>query len=195
MSVAVEGRLRRGAPRNLRAGQIELQSRPRHPEWLRSSTKMSQSVRIWARRVSNLRPLACEASALPLSYAPWALDSIDPRRDDVRRIWRDARCLSVGSLPERCRAPTGAGLCSRRRAVCACIARGDCAAASSVRARLDHVRSGPARARTPGAFGRRVIRSSARSSARTRCASRGRLRFSAASRGFARSEASDRPSS
>src|SRR4051812_13353335 len=25
----------------------------------------------WARRVSNLRPLACEASALPLSYAPW----------------------------------------------------------------------------------------------------------------------------
>jgi tetraprenyl-beta-curcumene synthase len=30
----------------------------------------------WARRVSNLRPLACEASALPLSYAPWELDSI-----------------------------------------------------------------------------------------------------------------------
>ena len=27
----------------------------------------------WARRVSNLRPLACEASALPLSYAPWNL--------------------------------------------------------------------------------------------------------------------------
>src|SRR4051812_31647681 len=26
--------------------------------------------RAWARRVSNLRPLACEASALPLSYAP-----------------------------------------------------------------------------------------------------------------------------
>ena len=25
---------------------------------------------VWARRVSNLRPLACEASALPLSYAP-----------------------------------------------------------------------------------------------------------------------------
>src|ERR1700679_1882505 len=79
MSVAVEGRLRRGAPRNLRAGQIELQSRPRHPEWLRSSTKMSQSVRIWARRVSNLRPLACEASALPLSYAPWATESIGRR--------------------------------------------------------------------------------------------------------------------
>src|SRR5947209_9023734 len=29
----------------------------------------------WARRVSNLRPLACEASALPLSYAPWTADS------------------------------------------------------------------------------------------------------------------------
>src|SRR3954471_9340147 len=28
-------------------------------------------LRRWARRVSNLRPLACEASALPLSYAPW----------------------------------------------------------------------------------------------------------------------------
>ena len=24
----------------------------------------------WARQVLNLRPLACEASALPLSYAP-----------------------------------------------------------------------------------------------------------------------------
>jgi hypothetical protein len=29
-----------------------------------------QGLREWARRVSNLRPLACEASALPLSYAP-----------------------------------------------------------------------------------------------------------------------------
>src|SRR6185312_7115426 len=33
----------------------------------------------WARRVSNLRPLACEASALPLSYAPSAVDCIDRR--------------------------------------------------------------------------------------------------------------------
>jgi hypothetical protein len=30
----------------------------------------------WARRVSNLRPLACEASALPLSYAPWPVASL-----------------------------------------------------------------------------------------------------------------------
>ena len=29
-----------------------------------------RTFRGWARRVSNLRPLACEASALPLSYAP-----------------------------------------------------------------------------------------------------------------------------
>jgi hypothetical protein len=29
-----------------------------------------QGLPEWARRVSNLRPLACEASALPLSYAP-----------------------------------------------------------------------------------------------------------------------------
>jgi hypothetical protein len=27
-------------------------------------------VPLWARQVLNLRPLACEASALPLSYAP-----------------------------------------------------------------------------------------------------------------------------
>jgi hypothetical protein len=30
----------------------------------------------WARVVSNHRPLACEASALPLSYVPSAPDSI-----------------------------------------------------------------------------------------------------------------------
>src|SRR6059036_495341 len=28
------------------------------------------ATRWWARQVLNLRPLACEASALPLSYAP-----------------------------------------------------------------------------------------------------------------------------
>jgi hypothetical protein len=30
----------------------------------------ARALGTWARRVSNLRPLACEASALPLSYAP-----------------------------------------------------------------------------------------------------------------------------
>src|SRR3954452_9819127 len=37
----------------------------------------------WARRVSNLRPLACEASALPLSYAPWGLQNGLFRRDNL----------------------------------------------------------------------------------------------------------------
>jgi hypothetical protein len=37
----------------------------------------------WARRVSNLRPLACEASALPLSYAPLWLQSGLFRRDNL----------------------------------------------------------------------------------------------------------------
>ena len=29
---------------------------------------------MWARLDLNQRPLACEASALPLSYAPWGSD-------------------------------------------------------------------------------------------------------------------------
>jgi hypothetical protein len=41
---------------------------------------MTGLFRRWARRVSNLRPLACEASALPLSYAPWTPESIGLRR-------------------------------------------------------------------------------------------------------------------
>ena len=39
----------------------------------------------WARRVSNLRPLACEASALPLSYAPQrTAHSIEGRQPRTR---------------------------------------------------------------------------------------------------------------
>src|ERR1700753_2719414 len=34
--------------------------------------QLSAVSRLWARVVSNQRPLACEASALPLSYAPGA---------------------------------------------------------------------------------------------------------------------------
>ena len=34
------------------------------------------SAEVWARLVSNQRPLACEASALPLSYAPWTSNSM-----------------------------------------------------------------------------------------------------------------------
>src|SRR3954468_18175860 len=39
----------------------------------------------WARRGSNLRPLAGEASALPLSYAPWPA-SVYPWRLQVRDL-------------------------------------------------------------------------------------------------------------
>jgi hypothetical protein len=42
--------------------------RPRTPDV--DAEDMRQALHSWARRVSNLRPLACEASALPLSYAP-----------------------------------------------------------------------------------------------------------------------------
>jgi hypothetical protein len=37
---------------------------------LRQAGTMSRDITVWAREVLNLRPLACEASALPLSYAP-----------------------------------------------------------------------------------------------------------------------------
>jgi hypothetical protein len=47
--------------------------------------RRSSGTSRWARRVSNLRPLACEASALPLSYAPWAPDSIGLARYRRRR--------------------------------------------------------------------------------------------------------------
>ena len=36
-------------------------------------------TRRWARLVSNQRPLACEASALPLSYAPWGREELRGR--------------------------------------------------------------------------------------------------------------------
>ena len=49
----------------------------------------------WARRVSNLRPLACEASALPLSYAPSGADD-STRRGLARgaRAWDPAGSMS-----------------------------------------------------------------------------------------------------
>src|SRR3954467_9508029 len=42
-------------------------------------TPQYRGLKGWARRGSNLRPLACEASALPLSYAPWQGVSLPPR--------------------------------------------------------------------------------------------------------------------
>ena len=53
-------------------------STPRPPE--RRNRRLAGCFVRWARRVSNLRPLACEASALPLSYAPWTADCIGPAR-------------------------------------------------------------------------------------------------------------------
>src|SRR5947209_4752881 len=38
--------------------------------WLSAKRARLQGLFEWARVVSNHRPLACEASALPLSYAP-----------------------------------------------------------------------------------------------------------------------------
>jgi hypothetical protein len=46
--------------------------RPSHAAILKR-TKRPVAFRWWAREVLNLRPLACEASALPLSYAPFLL--------------------------------------------------------------------------------------------------------------------------
>ena len=40
---------------------------------------LDQGFPNWARLGSNQRPLACEASALPLSYAPLGLDCMGPR--------------------------------------------------------------------------------------------------------------------
>ena len=46
----------------------------------------------WARQVLNLRPLACEASALPLSYAPWRsrlrVAKLDLRSESSPRAFR-----------------------------------------------------------------------------------------------------------
>ena len=43
----------------------------------------------WARQVLNLRPLACEASALPLSYAPFSTcgNAPDRRALHAKRIF------------------------------------------------------------------------------------------------------------
>jgi hypothetical protein len=57
---------RRLAQRPKRVGRGRRLRRPRRPGYRRACG----DFRRWARRVSNLRPLACEASALPLSYAP-----------------------------------------------------------------------------------------------------------------------------
>jgi hypothetical protein len=92
-----------------------------------SISALLQDLSRWARRVSNLRPLACEASALPLSYAPWAADSIVvegasrldrrwrcPLVVDRRRLTDATRCSSPGSATSRspaARQPLRCGPC------------------------------------------------------------------------------------
>src|ERR1051325_5157297 len=53
-----------------------MRRRPKSLGWTALSV-CSADLR-WARLGSNQRPLACEASALPLSYAPWAADHTTP---------------------------------------------------------------------------------------------------------------------
>src|SRR3954469_9403467 len=53
-------------PRGARATQAGWPTTPPEPR----NPRIGGGFGRWARRVSNLRPLACEASALPLSYAP-----------------------------------------------------------------------------------------------------------------------------
>ena len=60
----------------------------------------------WARVVSNHRPLACEASALPLSYAPLCLKiqvfGFPPEVQMVLELPLDSPCLVQGG-PDRSR--------------------------------------------------------------------------------------------
>src|ERR1039457_4772081 len=57
----------------------------------------------WARLVSNQRPLACEASALPLSYAPEGADctSVLERHDPASNRASAASRASMGPAFDR----------------------------------------------------------------------------------------------
>src|SRR4051794_14945680 len=68
--VGAQERQRIGHWQPFTSGNAPQRNEPKNHE---SHTDAGPSGR-WARRVSNLRPLACEASALPLSYAPWRSD-------------------------------------------------------------------------------------------------------------------------
>src|SRR3954469_926703 len=72
-----------GPPARVAQGAKANARRPVHVPSVQDRAKPES--RQWARRVSNLRPLACEASALPLSYAPWPA-SVYPRRLQVRDL-------------------------------------------------------------------------------------------------------------
>ncbi len=63
------------APQNYRARVIDVTARTSNRQ-RPSRSNGSRSRGLWARQGSNLRPLACKASALPLSYAPGMLVSV-----------------------------------------------------------------------------------------------------------------------
>src|SRR4051794_25264254 len=75
----------------------------------------------WARRVLNLRPLACEASALPLSYAPGRVEIVEAGWRAAGRSGVAAARLALAvrvDLLDRLEVLVG-GLERRRRAVAA----------------------------------------------------------------------------
>jgi hypothetical protein len=85
MAVRLSAEARRGArltprmtPRG-RFGSVGRSGLTRREVWIPQSDAVSG---LWARLVSNQRPLACEASALPLSYAPGA-EQFTPMRIGV----------------------------------------------------------------------------------------------------------------
>jgi hypothetical protein len=74
------------------------------PPWSKGSGAGPSRVGRWARLVSNQRPLACEASALPLSYAPGCGDCTTGRglRQATRPGW------GIGPSPSG-KGPVGSG--------------------------------------------------------------------------------------
>src|SRR5690606_41596007 len=55
----------------------------------------------WARQVSNLRPLACKASALPLSYAPGVAGKAYPVGGGSRETGQEAGVSLVRAAARR----------------------------------------------------------------------------------------------
>src|SRR6185437_10399744 len=74
----------------------------------------TKEIQPWTRRVSNLRPLACEASALPLSYASGILDSIGPAVAWRTRARRFASAVAARLEPLRFQRPPAGRLRVRR---------------------------------------------------------------------------------
>ena len=82
-----------------RASRAEARESRRRPECGCQSLPPTAGFRRCARVVSNHRPLACEASALPLSYARGriSLERTRPRRDRLTRTTSDAEDRPPGT--------------------------------------------------------------------------------------------------